>query len=84
MGRHDYDASSAIPLITGEQKGQAKTSVSDVLVGAATAITNVLTSQTSSPSTLKNSGAHSHALSPNNQANLRRKHLEDLGMNASS
>ena len=81
MGRHDdYDAPPAIPLITGEQKGRAKMSVSDALVEAATAITNVLTSQTSSPSTLKSSGAHSHALSPNNQANLRRKHLEDLRM----
>lgn len=55
MGRYeDYDAPLAL-LSTGEQKGQAKTSVYDALVGAATVI-NVLTSQNSSPSTLKNSG----------------------------
>lgn len=80
MGRHnDYDSPPAIPLITGEQKGRAKTSVSDALVGAATAITNALTSQTP-PSTSRNSEVHSRVLSPNNQANLRRKHLEDLRM----
>ena len=80
MGRHeDYEQPPAIPLITGEQKGRPKTSVSDALAGAATALTNALTGQSkcSSPSTSTNSG---NALSPNNRANLRRKHLEDLCM----
>ena len=80
MGRHnDYEQPPAIPLITGEQKGEPKTDVTQTLAGAATAITNALTSQSkcSSPSTSKNSG---NALSPNNRANLRRKHLEDLRM----
>ena len=84
MGRHDdYKQPPAFPLTTGEQKSQPKTSVSDAVAGAAAAITNALTSQSkcSSPLTSKKSG---NALSPNNQANLRRKHLEDLRMLSNS
>ena len=86
MGRHDnYDNPPAIPLMTGQQKGQVKSkkeSVSDALVGAATAIANVLTGKSTLPSSspAKSSSQSLHSLSPNNQANLRRKHLEDLRM----
>ena len=87
MDRHEiYEHTPPIPLMTGEQKGRSKKckdSVSDALAGAATAIANALTGkgqQTSSParSSSKVSFSTSHALSPNNQAGLRRKHLEDL------
>ena len=85
MGRHDnYDDPPSIPLMTGEQKGQSKKSkesVSDALAGAATAIANAITGKaqpTSSPVRSSQNPTYSNGLSPNNQANLRRKHLEDL------
>lgn len=41
MGNHnDYEQPPAIPLTTGEQKGQPKSSVSEALVRAAMAIKN--------------------------------------------
>ena len=84
MGRHnDYDNPPAIPLMTGQQKGQVKSkkdSVSDALAGAATAIANVLTGKSTLPlsSPAKNSSQSSHSLSPNNQANLRKETLGGL------
>ena len=85
MGRHDdYDNPPAIPLMTGQQKGHVKSkkeSVSDALAGAASAIANVLTGKSTLPSSPAKSSSQSlHSLSPNNQANLRRKHLGDLRM----
>ncbi len=88
MGRHDtYDDPPSIPLMTGEQRGrpkQNKETISDALAGAATAITNALTGKgklAQSPvASSKDFLSSSHGLSPNNQANLRRKHLEDLRM----
>ena len=83
MGRHEsYDNPPPIPLMTGEQKGrpkQNKESVSDALAGAATAIANVLTGKTQPTSSpVSSSASTNHGLSPNNQVNLRRRHLEDL------
>ena len=84
-GHESYDDPPPIPLMTGEQKGRSKKckeSVSDALAGAAKAIDNALTGkgqQTSSPArSSKDSVSTSHVLSLNNQAGLRRKHLEDL------
>ncbi len=85
LGRHDgYDNPPAIPLLTGQQKSKpkrAKENFSDALAGAATAITNVLTGKTKAASSpVASSREPSLGVSPNTQANLRRKHLEDLRM----
>ena len=82
-GHHEsYDEPSPIPLITGEQRGRAqpKKSISDAIVGAATAFAHAPTS-TETPSvrsTPTSAPVLKTGLSPNNQANLRRKYLEDL------
>lgn len=83
-GRHDsYDEPPSIPLITGhgKEKGHKK-GVSDVIVGAATAFALALkapTTSTPDPVTPTSTATSVQTgLSPNNQANIRRKCLEDL------
>ncbi len=80
MGRHDsYEHPPPIPLITGGQKGrsQRKETVSDAIVGAATAFAQALNPPLSiNPPSSK--PVHSTGMSPNNQANLRRRYVEDL------
>ena len=84
-GRHkSYDEYPPIPLITGEQRGRIqskKESFSDALKGAAAVFTHALNTPSSSAPTTPGPTASpitTSALSPNNQANLRRKYLEDL------
>ncbi len=85
MGRHEsYETPPPIPLLTGTQKGrpQRKEAVSDVIIGAATAFAQALKpsspSMPSTPSTPPSKSVPPTSLSPNNQANLRRRYLEDL------
>ena len=75
-GRHkSYDEPPPIPLITGEQRGRAqpkKESISDAIVGAATAFAHALKTSTSTetPSATSTSTpdpALKTGLSPNNQ-----------------
>ncbi len=57
--------------------------MSDALLGAATAFAHALKTPTSTPSTPSTPPSvriNSTVLSPNNQASLRRKYLEDLRM----
>lgn len=81
-GRHkSYDEPPPIPLITGEQKGRVqskKESFSDALKGAVAVFANALNTPASPAPTTPASPLTTSALSPNNQANLRRKYLEDL------
>ena len=85
-GRHDsYNEPPSIPLITGKEKGHVhkRESVSDVIVGAATAFAQALKTPTqtttSTPLTpTSTTTSIQTGLSPNNQANIRRKCLEDL------
>ena len=84
-GRHkSYDEPPPIPLITGEQRGRVqskKESLSDALKGAAAVFASALNTPSSpAPSTPGHASTpiSTSALSPNNQANLRRKYLEDL------
>ncbi len=88
-GRHEsYDKPPPIPLITGQQRGRPepkKESISDAFVGAANAFANALKtpppSTHSTPTTPPSARMiHSNGMSPNNQASLRRKYLEDLRM----
>ncbi len=83
MKRHeDYDEPPNIPLITGStskatRKGSKRESVGEAVADAATAIVSALKG---SPK-ITNAAVMvptSKAYSPNNHANLRRKHLEDL------
>ena len=81
-GRHEsYDTPPEIPLITGEQKGRKKKeSLSEALTDAATAIVRAVKPPAAvSPKSSPHPSSLSKAtLSPNNQANLRRRYLEDL------
>ena len=84
-GRHkSYDEPPPIPLITGEQRGRVqskKESFSDALKGAAAVFADAIYMKSpgpSSPAPSTSTPITVSALSPNNQANLRRKYLEDL------
>ena len=81
-GRHEsYDTPPPIPLITGEQRGKKKKeSVSEAIAGAATAFAHAMKTPSipSAPSTPTSNVVLRTGLSPNNQANLRRRYLEDL------
>lgn len=85
-GRHDsYDEPPPIPLITGKEKAHKKDNVSDIIVGAATAFAQALKTPSpsiaSTPVTPTSTAASIQmGLSPNNQASVRRKCLEDLRM----
>lgn len=81
--RHkSYDEPPSIPLITGEQRGRVQSKkriLPDTLKGAAAAFAHALntppSSMSSAPSTPTSTPSTTSALSPNNQANLRRKYL---------
>ena len=82
-GRHkSYDEPPPIPLITGEQRGrtQKKETMSDVMLGAATAFAHALRTPSTPTTPTRPSSRIESGLSPNNRANLRRKYLEDLRM----
>lgn len=84
-GRYNsYDEPPPIPLMTNKERSHKKESISDAIVGAATAFAHALRSPatvtpTPDPLTPTSTGTLTNTgLSPNNQANLRRKCLEDL------
>ena len=80
-GHHDsYDELSPIPLIIGgKEKSHKKESMSDVMVGAATALAHALKTPTAAgsptPVTPTSTATYSHQ---HNKANICHKCLEDL------
>ena len=81
-GRHDsYDEPPPIPLIIGsKEKSRKKESISDVMVGVATALAQALKTPTGSPTPVTPTSTTTyatHQLSTNNKASIRRKCLED-------
>ena len=69
---------SNIPLITGEQRGRKKReSLSEAITDAATAFTQAVKPAVASPKHTP-TVTPTTTLSPNNQATLRRRYLEDL------
>ena len=75
--RHEsFEEPPNIPLITGNvgiNKGSKRESIGEVVAGAAVAIVEALKG-----SPKKSTTPVPKSFSPNNHANLRRKHLEDL------